>query len=118
MTDIDKFSYLKGYLSGATDKCIEGVTLTIENYKEALALLRERCVNPQLIITSHMKDQVEGYVRALHTPGVKSDHYGALPIPIILERLPDEIRLEISRKLEDRPFHEHPERGDYRSRTL
>ena len=120
LTDIEKFSYLKGYLSGAAEKCIEGLMLTNENYKEALALLRERFGNPQLIIASHINsllkmekvnlgrnskslcslyDQVEGHVRALHTAGVNSNHYGTLLILLILERLPDEIRLEICRKL-------------------
>ena len=47
----------------------------------------------------HLYDQVEGHVRALKTAGVTSEHYGALLIPIIVERLPDEVRLEISRKL-------------------
>ena len=46
-----------------------------------------------------LNDQVEGHVRALKTAGVTSEHYGALLIPIIVERLPDEIKLEISRKL-------------------
>ena len=31
--------------------------------------------------------------------GVNSEHYGPLLIPIVLEKLPDEIKLEISRKL-------------------
>ena len=31
--------------------------------------------------------------------GVSSEHYGPLLIPIVLEKLPDEIKLEISRKL-------------------
>ena len=31
--------------------------------------------------------------------GIQSEHYGPLLIPVILDRLPDEIKLEISRKL-------------------
>ena len=31
--------------------------------------------------------------------GVKSNHYGAMLIPIIVEKLTNDIRLEISRKL-------------------
>ena len=44
-------------------------------------------------------DQVEGHVRSLHGVGVLSEHYGLLLIPVILEKLPDEIKLEISRRL-------------------
>ena len=50
LTDIEKFSYLKGYLCGTAEKCIEGLPLTNENYKEAWTLLVERFGNPQLII--------------------------------------------------------------------
>ena len=46
-----------------------------------------------------LHDQVESHVRALNTAGVTSKHYGALLIPIIAERLPDDLRLEISRRL-------------------
>ena len=120
LSDIEKFSYLKGYLGGAAERCIEGLPLTNGNYKEAWELLKERFGNPQLIIASHMHnllkmekvgsgrsckglrnlyDQVEGHVRALRSAGVTSEHYGAMLIPIIVERLPDDIKLEISRKL-------------------
>ena len=47
----------------------------------------------------NLYDQIEGHVRALNTAGVTAEHYGALLIPIIVEKLPDEIKLEISRKL-------------------
>ena len=47
----------------------------------------------------NLYDQVESHVRALNTAGVTSEHYGALLIPIIVERLPEDIRLQISRKL-------------------
>ena len=94
--------------------------MTSKNYQGALILLKERFGNPQLIIASHMHnllliekvnsgrngkelrslyDQVESHIRALHTSGVNPEHYGALLIPIILERLPDDIKLQLSRKL-------------------
>ena len=47
---VEKCSYLKGYLTGPAEKCIEKLPLTNENYEEALTLLRERFGNPQLII--------------------------------------------------------------------
>ena len=42
-------------------------------------------------------DQIESHVRSLGSLDVKSEHYGPLLIPIILERLPDDIKLQISR---------------------
>ena len=44
-------------------------------------------------------DQIKSHVRSLHSVGVKSEHYGPLLIPIILEKVPDEIKLEISCQL-------------------
>ena len=35
ISDIEKFSYLKGYLTGAAEKCIEGLSLSNDNYKQA-----------------------------------------------------------------------------------
>ena len=120
LSNIEKFSYLKGYLGGEAEKCVEGITLTEENYEEALKVLKERFGNPQLTITAHMNkllklnkiksganvkelrtlfDQIESQVRSLSTVGVLSEHYGPLLIPIVLERLPNEISLEISRAL-------------------
>ena len=51
---VEEFSYLKGYLTGPAEKCIEGLPLTNENYEEALTILREQFGNPQLTIASHM----------------------------------------------------------------
>ena len=120
ISDVEKFSYLKGFIGGAAEKCIEGVTLTAENYKKALDRLEERYGNKQVIIAAHVNkllklenikggrnvkdlrqlfDQVESHVRSLGTLNVRSEHYGPLLIPIILERLPEDIKLQISRAL-------------------
>ena len=120
ISDIEKFTYLKGHVEGSASKCIEGINLLNENYKHALDLLSERYGKPQLIISSHMNqilkvnkvtaghkakklrnlyDKIESHVRSLITVGVQSDHYGPLLIPIVLDKLPDDIKLIISRKL-------------------
>ena len=41
LSDIDKFSYLKTLLSSSAQECISGLTLSNENYKEAILLLKE-----------------------------------------------------------------------------
>ena len=40
--------------------------------------------------------KIESHVRSLGSLNVKSEHYGPLSIPIILEQLPDDIKLQIS----------------------
>ena len=119
LSAVEKFTYLKGYLQGNALQSINGFPLTNENYVEAINMLKERYGNPQLIISSHMNnliklervgnsdvnqlrilyDKIKGNVRALNSVGIPSDHFGPLLIPIVLEKLPNVIRLQISRKL-------------------
>ena len=120
LSDVEKFSYLTGLLEGQAYQSLEGFNVTKDDYKRALELLSERYGNPQLIISSHMTkilklqklhnrcpvnelrkllDHISSHVRSLITLGIRTEHYGPLVIPIILEKLPDEIRLVISRKL-------------------
>ena len=42
LTNIEKFSYLRGYLSGSALECIEGFPLSHDNYEHAMGLLKER----------------------------------------------------------------------------
>ena len=120
LSDIEKFSYLKGNIGGDAEKCIEGMELTNTNYPLAKQLLKDRFGNPQLIIQSHMQkfmmlkriksgrnvkdlrtllDQMESGIRSLQSVGVQQDHYGPMLIPVLLEKIPDEIILDISRTM-------------------
>ena len=119
LSDIEKFTYLKGYLRDSALEAINGLTLTSDNYVQAKELLKRRFGNSQLIISSHMNnlislnkiinrnvkelrilyDKIEGNVRALNSLGINSNNFGPLLIPIILEKLPNVIRLQVSRKL-------------------
>ena len=44
-------------------------------------------------------DNIESNTRALKSVGIESEHFGPLLIPIVLEKIPNVIRLQISRKL-------------------
>ena len=46
LNDIDKFTYLKSLLSEAALETISGLTLTSDNYSEAIELLKNRYGNP------------------------------------------------------------------------
>ena len=50
LSDINKFSYLKSFLTGEALKVVEGLTLTKENYKHAVLLLQEQFGNTQILI--------------------------------------------------------------------
>ena len=122
LKNVDKFNYLKSLLEGAALSDITGPAMTEPNYANAVDILKERFGNKQLIISSHMEallklkpvtalsdikgmravlDKVEIQVRGLQALGIESDQYGALLIPIFMEKLPDELRLIVSRDHKD-----------------
>ena len=41
-SDIDRFNYLKKYLCGPAAACVSGLTLSSQNYKEAISILQKR----------------------------------------------------------------------------
>ena len=115
---IDKFIYLKSLLGEKPANAIKGLPLSASNYEAALDILRKRFGNKQAIVSSHMEsllclphvrsnkdtrglrqifDQVENNLRSLQALGIESKSYGSLLVPIVLTRLPDEMRLIISR---------------------
>ena len=125
LSNIEKFTYLKSFLEGIALQAIEGFPLTSENYIRAWNLLIERYGNPQLVISSHMNNLIKlekvsganvkelrtlydkvtrtiSNTSALKSVGIESEHFGPLLIPIVLEKIPNVIRLQISRKLGDR----------------
>ena len=119
LTNTEKIKYLRSLLDKTASQVIEGFLLTAENYTAAWRLLNGRFVNEQIIISNHMNkilkispvyssnvrslrelyDNVESNVRTLENLGVSYEQFGSLLIPIILEKLPNMIKLKISRKL-------------------
>ena len=99
ISDIDKFTYLKLYLCYSANSVISVLTLTSENYKETIDLLRQWYANPQVLISARMKkfvslnnvksghdvkglrklfDMVESSIRNLKTLKVEVNSYGSL----------------------------------------
>ena len=114
-------NYLRSLLNGAAAVAIQGLPLTSENYEVAKAILNKRYGNKQTIINAHMEglvkipavtphdglkqlrqffDRIENHIRSLQSLGIESESYGKLLIPLIMEKLPGELRLIISRKIE------------------
>ena len=92
--------------------------LTSENYCQAIELLLiRRYANPRALIVAHMKklvsiprvkkpndvlnlrkllDQVESSVRNLKSLKVETNSYGQLLVPLLNEKLPNDLRLRIA----------------------
>ena len=120
LSNIEKFNYLRSYLANDAYNCIAGLSLTNENYIQALNLLKERYGNKQKIITSHVNellemdvcgndtktirqfyDNIESHVRSLQGIGVDGKEYGTVLAPVIMNKMPGEFRLAISRGLSE-----------------
>lgn len=121
LEDVEKFNYLKNLVEGAALSTISGLSLTSENYNNAIALLKQRFGNEQVIINSHMNalinmhsltktsdlkklrkfyDEIEVQVRGLESLKVLSGEYGSMMTSILMSKLPDDLKLIIGRKLE------------------
>ena len=119
LSDIDKFNYLKSLLEHTAHEAISGLTMTSVNYHEAITILRKQFGNKQQIISRHMLnvepvisqhnlkslrhlyDIVESHVRSLKALGVSPESYGSLLASVLLNKLPQELRLIVSRKITD-----------------
>ena len=55
LAEVDKFNYLKSLVQGQAADTINGFSLTGDNYKEAIKLLKERYGNKQVLISAHME---------------------------------------------------------------
>ena len=120
LTDIDKFNYLKSLLEKSAAEAISGLTLTADNYRDAVSILKKRFGNKQQIVSKHMDillnleavssqhnlkglrrlyDVVESQVRGLKSLGVDSSSYGSLLSSVLLQKIPPELRLVLSREI-------------------
>ena len=121
LSSIDKFNYLYSLLEGPALLVIKGLALTEENYQIAVDILKQRYGNTQVVISAHMDemlklpdcssgkvhdlrkvyDKINVNVRGLEALGVKSEQYGSLLIPVIMSKLPTELRIQVARKTAD-----------------
>lgn len=120
LSTVDKFNYLKSLLMGTAQSVITGLALTSANYDKAVELLKKRFGNRQIVISSHMEaltkipkiteigdvkrlrnlyDLVESHVRGLESVEISPEMYGCFLTPIILQKLPEEFRIAITRNL-------------------
>ena len=120
MSKVEKFVYLRSLLRGKAEQLVNGLSLTGENYVTALKLLDKRYGDKQGLINEHtskliklpkVKDisdtialrelyyNIECHIRNLDV--LKPDclsTLGTMLIIVILEKIPEELRLLIARK--------------------
>ena len=120
---IDKFNYLNSLLMKSASEAISGLSITTANYDEAVTILKRFGIK-QLIINRHMEtllnvnavksgpygntqplrqlyDLIESQVRRLNSLGVSSNSYGSLLSSVVMSKLPQDLRLIVSREVKD-----------------
>ena len=56
IAEVEKFTYLKSFLTGETSRAVKGLAVTTENYEEALKVLDKRYGHVQVIVNSHFEE--------------------------------------------------------------
>ena len=116
LSEVQKFSYLRSLLHDEAASCIAGFQLTHVNYRKAVDLLKERFGQPHKIISAYMKsllklprpensthslqcfnDKLETLIRGLESLGQCQESYGDLLVPIIREKLPNNLKRNMAR---------------------
>ena len=121
ISQVNKFNYLYSLLEGAALRTIKGLSLTEDNYDTAIELLQKRFGNTQQIVAAHVEellklppcnsdcasslrflyDKVIVHTRGLNSLGVEMRQYGSILIPVLMSKLPSEVRLRVAREQEE-----------------
>ena len=116
LTGVQKFHYLRAQLLGDASNVIDNLPLTDANYQHSVALLKERFGQPYKLVNAHMDalmnlpkpvnnlaslqvfhDRLESHMRALQSLGKSSDTYCAMLTPMVLGKLPTDLRKQFAR---------------------
>ncbi|XP_002741926.1 uncharacterized protein LOC100373242 [Saccoglossus kowalevskii] len=116
LSEVQKLTYLKSFLTDEAKRTIDGLQTTQANYKIAFDLLKERYGQPKMIIDAHMRslwalpapnndptslrrfhDEVETTIRGLRVLHMNESSYGALLIPMLLDKLPITFQQQLAR---------------------
>ena len=121
LPEVSKLTYLRSLLHGEAKRCVEGLPLSGASYKASCEILEERFGRKELVILSHVQkllevktpmpgsaddalqrlvDDVLVHIRSLEALGIKGDQYGVILTPLILSRVPADVRLEWARESE------------------
>ena len=117
---ITKFNYLKSYLYGTALSTISGLSLTGDNYDEAVKMIEDRFGNKQVLINTNVEklislstvnsshnvealrdnfNKIETFTRNLKSLNVGKEKYGPFLASIVMSKFPNDINLIVSRSM-------------------
>ena len=117
LTNVQKLNYLRAQLQHDAARVVAGFPLTGVNYEHSVTLLRQRYGQPHKLINAHMNallemhtpttspsalqlfyDSIESHTRSLSSLGQSRETYGSLLVPIILNKLPADVKKSLARQ--------------------
>ncbi len=122
LSNCSKLEYLRAQCEGSAYHTIAGLELTDNNYQIAVDLLKGRFGQRQMVLNSHIDallkidpvnknaniydlrkfyDSIETHGRGLQALKVDPKTYGTVLVNVLLQKLPEEIQLIISRKMSE-----------------
>ena len=124
LPEVSKFVYLLSLLTAEAKLSVKGLTISAAHYQIAKDILVQRYGRKERIMFTHvqqlmnitvpgnitcentvlwkLQDELLAHVRSLEALGVTGDQYGVILTPLILSRLPQDVRLEWAREGEGR----------------
>ena len=117
LSGVQKFSYLQGLLKGEAAEAISGIRVSAENYETAINIINHRYNKSEVIVEAHLKnlrslpsvknhknirelrkhyEAIRSNVEALKSLSVTQNQYSALLIPLIIESLPSQLKIQIT----------------------
>ena len=114
LPEVSKLSYLRSLVKGEALTAISGLSLTGASYKAACDILCQRFGRPEKLIfmhieallnvkqcdLQHLQDELLSHVRSLEGLGVEGEKFGVFLTPLVLSKLPEDVRLEWARGAE------------------
>ena len=116
MPECQKFAYLRSLLKGEAARSIEGLSLTAGHFQSACDLLKGRYGRPEKLRFMHieqmlklqvdqcdlrkLQDTLLVHIRSLESLDVKGHQYGIFLTPLVLSKLPEQVRMEWARGAE------------------
>ena len=118
LANVDKFKYLKSFIEEPVSKVIAGIPLTDANYSVAVDLLEKRYAKPCMLKRAHLNellnlppvfneksigrlrdlhDRIETQFRGLEALKVDKDSYSSVVVPVLMEKIPENIRQSMIR---------------------
>ena len=112
--EVQKFSYLRALLKGEAARSVAGLKVAASSYVPAIEILKQRYGRPEKQIFHHvqgllnpegsdlgaLQDSLMAHIRSLESLGVDRDSYGVVLTPLVLSKLPEDVRLEWARTSE------------------